>query len=53
MDGMTFIRFADALVSPIMIAGDLARDLLLPVILIIAVITAAVLLIRHFKSKKK
>ncbi|MBP0957399.1 MAG: hypothetical protein J5997_08530 [Oscillospiraceae bacterium] len=48
---MTFIGFADALLSPV--AGDMARTILLPIILIIAVIIAAFLLIRHFKGKKK
>ena len=48
MNGLNFTRFADVIaIPPISPAG-----LLLPVILIIAVITAAVLLIRHFKNKK-
>lgn len=49
MNGMDFIRFADVIVSPIIVGAAV----FLPIILIIAVIIAAFLLIRHFKGKKK
>ena len=46
---MDFIRFSDVTLSPIMVGAAV----LPPIILIIAVIIAAVLLIRHFKGRKK
>lgn len=46
---MDHIRFADVIISPIMVGAVI----LPPIILIIAVIIAAVLLIRHFKGRKK
>lgn len=52
MNSMDFIRFADVIVSPAEIATDLISGYL-PIILIIAVIIAAVLIIRHFKGRKK
>lgn len=49
---MDFIRSADVVVSPVEITMDIASEFL-PIILIIAVIIAAVLLIRRFKGRKK
>lgn len=49
MNGIYYTRFADVVDAPEMIASGS----LLPIILVIGVITAAVLLIRHFKGKKK
>ena len=49
MNGIYFTRFADVVDAPAMTDSGL----LLPIILVIGVITAAVLLIRHFKGKKK
>ncbi|MDD6990650.1 MAG: hypothetical protein PUI48_02365 [Oscillospiraceae bacterium] len=49
MNGIYYTRFADVVDEPAM--NDSGS--LLPIILVIGVITAAVLLIRHFKGKKK
>ncbi len=50
MNGIYFTRFADVVDDPVIM--DTSGSLL-PIILVIGVITAAVLLIRHFKGKKK
>ncbi|WP_432650832.1 hypothetical protein [Huintestinicola sp.] len=51
MNGIYYTRFADVVDDPV-IEMDTSGSLL-PIILVIGVITAAVLLIRHFKGKKK
>jgi uncharacterized membrane protein (DUF106 family) len=55
MNGIIFTRSADIIAGPYddMILSALLSRLPVLLILIIAVIAAAVLLIRHFKGKKK